>query len=213
MSPSGDGVPWPIVALIALACAGGGPPALAALSGGGALPLLAALLAATNLALVCATVWAQARRKVKYYDSTLALLEEEQGEWHVHYVLERELARVLKYYGRYGGAAGSPAAGSASSDEESSGGGGGDSGGDSDSDSVGESSDESGDEPGRVPRRRGGSGSRSGGRKRTRGGAASLPPGFAFAEPARPGLLDGAAGFFVFAPSAAAAYVAPGRLA
>jgi hypothetical protein len=38
------------------------------------------------------------RRPVKCYDSVLQTLEEEQGEAHISFVLERELAKVLKYY-------------------------------------------------------------------------------------------------------------------
>ena len=71
----------------------------------GALPFLGY----TNLALVVANViclsiiaWAQFRRKVKYYDRAIRILEDEQGEWYVNFVIERELAKLFKHYTRAG---------------------------------------------------------------------------------------------------------------
>jgi hypothetical protein len=42
---------------------------------------------------------------VKYYDKSIRLLEEEQGEWYVNFVIETELAKLYKHYTRVGSAA------------------------------------------------------------------------------------------------------------
>jgi len=95
------------------------------------------ILVITHLALLCA-LWAKARDprgNAKHYDRALAMLEEEQGDWYVGIVLERELARVLKYYAHGGG----EYAGGEYADSDSSG---------EDSDSSGEDSDSSGEDSG-----------------------------------------------------------------
>lgn len=55
-------------------------------------------LAAVNLACLLAFTWKQYRRSVKYYDRSILILENEQGEWFVNYVIERELAKLFKHY-------------------------------------------------------------------------------------------------------------------
>ena len=40
--------------------------------------------------------------KVKYYDRSIRILEEEQGEWFVNFVIERELAKLFNHYTRDG---------------------------------------------------------------------------------------------------------------
>jgi hypothetical protein len=67
------------------------------------------LLIYTNLVLVVANalylyafVWAQYRRKVKYYDRALQMLEDEQGEWYINLLMEREVAKLFKHFSRDG---------------------------------------------------------------------------------------------------------------
>jgi hypothetical protein len=55
-------------------------------------------LAAVNLACLLAFTWRQYHRNVKYYDRSILILENEQGEWFVNYVIERELAKLFKHY-------------------------------------------------------------------------------------------------------------------
>ena len=59
-------------------------------------------LVAVNLLCLFSFVWSQYRRKVKYYDRSIRILEEEQGEWFVNFVIERELAKLFKHYTRDG---------------------------------------------------------------------------------------------------------------
>jgi len=59
-------------------------------------------LMAVNLICLFTFVWTQHRRTVKYYDRSIRILEEEQGEWFVNFVIERELAKLLKHYTRAG---------------------------------------------------------------------------------------------------------------
>ena len=61
------------------------------------------ILGYTNIALVVANIacllsFAWVRRRVKYYDRSIRTLEEEQGEWYVNFVVERELAKLFKHY-------------------------------------------------------------------------------------------------------------------
>jgi hypothetical protein len=55
-------------------------------------------LATVNLACLLAFTWRQYHRNVKYYDRSILILENEQGEWFVNYVIERELAKLFKHY-------------------------------------------------------------------------------------------------------------------
>jgi len=59
-------------------------------------------LVAVNILCLFSFVWSQYRRKVKYYDRSIRILEEEQGEWFVNFVIERELAKLFKHYTRDG---------------------------------------------------------------------------------------------------------------
>jgi hypothetical protein len=61
------------------------------------------ILGYSNIALVVANIacllsFAWVRRRVKYYDRSIRTLEEEQGEWYVNFVVERELAKLFKHY-------------------------------------------------------------------------------------------------------------------
>ena len=51
-----------------------------------------------NLAVLGYLVWCRIMRPTKYYSQSLQILESEQGEWYVNYVIEKELAALFSHY-------------------------------------------------------------------------------------------------------------------